>query len=300
MDRLKSIEVFVKTVEAGSFAGVAEQFGMTAPMVGRHVRALEDALGTQLLNRTTRRHSLTEAGRIYYERSKAILAELEAADASVAQMRSIPRGVLRIGAPVIFGSACLAPLLPEYFAANPEVRVEMTLNNRVFDLLDEGYDLVIRTGSLPDSGLIARALAPYRLVACASPEYLARKGMPPHPEDLASHSCFGFHPGSEFDTWYFTTSESGGDVIPVQVTGPMAANDGHALRAAALGGAGIVLQAEALLSPDLKAGRLVRVLENYPPQALPTSVLYSPTRAITPKLRSFITFLTAHFGMVNR
>jgi len=298
MDRLKSIEVFVKTVEAGSFAAVAERFGMTAPMVGRHVRALEDALGTQLLNRTTRRHSLTEAGRIYYERSKAILAELEAADASVAQMRSIPRGVLRIGAPVIFGSACLAPVLPKYFAANPEVRVELTLNNRVFDLLDEGYDLVLRTGTLPDSGLIARSLAPYRLVACASPEYIAWKGTPTHPEDLASHSCFGFRPGSEFDTWSFTGPESD-DVISVQVTGPMAANDGHALREAALGGAGIVLQAETLLSPDLKAGRLVKVLEKYPPQALATSVLYSPTKAITPKLRSFITFLTTHFGAAS-
>ncbi len=295
MDRLKCMEVFVKTVEAGSFAAVAERFGMTAPMIGRHVRALEDSLGTQLLNRTTRRHSLTEAGRIYYERSKDILAELEAADASVTRMQSIPRGVLRIGAPVIFGTAYLAPALPEFFAINPEVRVEMTLNNRVLDLLDEGYDLVIRTGTLPDSGLIARALAPYRLVACASLEYLAQNGIPAHPQDLVSHACLGFHPGSAFDTWSFTDEKSGG-VVSVQVTGPMAANDGQALRAAALGGIGIVLQAEALLAPDLKTGRLIKVLEQYSAQALPISVLYSPTRAITPKLRSFLTFLTSRFG----
>lgn len=293
------MEVFVRVVEAGSFAAVAERFGMTAPMIGRHVRALEDTLGAQLLNRTTRRHSLTEAGRIYYERSKIILAELEAADESVARMRSIPRGVLRVGVPVIFGSACLAPVLPEFFATNPEVRVEMTLNNRVLDLLDEGYDLVIRTGTLPDSGLISRALAPYRLVACASPEYLARNGMPSHPEDLVSHSCLGFHPGSAFDIWSFTGPKSEDDVISIQVTGPMAANSGHALREAALGGVGIVLQAEALLSPDLIAGRLVKVLEPYSAQALPTHVLYSPTRAITPKLRSFLTFLTSRFGSPN-
>jgi DNA-binding transcriptional LysR family regulator len=260
------------------------------------VRALEDLLGTQLLNRTTRRHSLTEAGRIYYERSKAILADLEAADESVALMRSVSRGVLRIGAPVIFGSACLAPALPDYLAANPEVRVEMTLNNRVLDLLDEGYDAVIRTGPLPDSGLIARALAPYRLVACATPAYLARYGTPSHPKDLVAHSCLGFHPGAAFDTWSFAGQGPDDDVIQVQVSGPMSANSGQALREAALGGVGIVLQAEALLAPDLTAGRLVKVLEQYPPQALPLSVLYSPTRAITPKLRSFLDFLTAQFG----
>lgn len=290
------MQVFVRVVEAGSFVAATEHFGMTAPMIGRHVRALEDTLGTQLLNRTTRRHSLTESGRIYYERSKEILAELTAADESVAQMQLIPRGVLRIGAPVIFGSVCLAPALPAFFAANPQVRVEMTLNNRVLDLLDEGYDLVIRTGALPDSGLIARTLAPYRLVVCASPEYLARNGTPSHPADLTSHACLGFHPGAAQDTWLFTGPDPEEDVISVQVTGPMAANDGHALRAAALGGAGIVLQAEALLSPDLKAGRLIKVLAPYPAQALPASALYSPTRAIPPKLRSFLTFLTNNFG----
>lgn len=296
MDRLKCMAIFVRVVELGSFAAVAEPSGMTAAMVGRHVRALEDRLGTQLLNRTTRRHSLTEAGRIYYERSKGILAELEAADESVALMRSVPRGVLRIGAPVIFGSACLAPALPKYFGANPEVRVEMTLNNRVLDLLEEGYDVVIRTGTLPDSGLIASSLAPYGLVACASPAYLARWGTPSHPEELASHSCLGFHPGATFDTWLFAGQGFEDETIQVQVSGPMSANNGQALREAALGGIGIVLQAEALLLPDLKEGRLVKVLEQYPPQALPLSALYSPSRAITPKLRSFLDFLKAEFG----
>ncbi len=296
MDRLKCIAVFVRVVEAGSFAAVAEPLGMTAPMIGRHVRALEDHLGTQLINRTTRRHSLTEAGRIYYERSKTILAELEAADESVALMRSVPRGVLKIGAPAIFGSACLAPVLPDYLNANPEVRVEMTLNNRVLDLLEEGYDVVIRTGTLPDSGLMARKLAPYRLVACATPDYLAQHGTPSHPKDLTAHACLGFHPGAAFDTWSFTIQSPDDEVIPVQVSGPMSTNSGQALRAAALGSVGIVLQAEALLLPDMIAGRLVRVLEQFSPKPLPLNALYSPTRAITPKLRSFLDFLTAQFG----
>jgi len=299
MDRLKCIEVFIRVVEAGSFAAVAERFDMTAPMIGRHVRALEDLLGTQLLNRTTRRQSLTEAGRIYYERSKTVLAELQAADESVAVMRSVPRGVLRIGAPVTFGSVCLAPALPEFLAANPEVRVEMTLNNRVVDLIDEGYDAVVRSGTLPDSALIARGLAPYTLVAGASPSYIARRGTPAHPHELTSHACLGFHPGAEFDTWTFADRRSHNAVIEVRVSGPMSTNSGQALLNAAVGGAGIVLQAEALLSSDLRAGRLVSILQDYPAVALPLSILYSPTRAITPKLRAFLDFMSSRFGASN-
>ena len=265
-------------------------------MVGRHVRALEDALGTQLLNRTTRRQSLTEAGRIYYERSKSVLAELEAADESVAQMRSVPRGTLRIDVPVTFGAACLAPALPEYLAGYPKIRVEMTLNNRVVDLVEEGYDAVIRTGDLPDSGLIARALAPYRFVTCASPDYLDRRGIPGQPEDLVSHACLGFHPGIAFETWSFQGSAAEASVIKVQVSGPLSTNNGQALREAALGGAGIILQAEPLLQADLEAGRLVRLLDANPPLSVPMHLLYSPTRAITPKLRSFLDFATKRFG----
>jgi len=273
---------------------------MTAPMIGRHVRALEDQLGTQLIHPTTRRHSLTEAGQIYYQRSKAILEELTSADESVAQVRSVPRGVLRSGAPVIFGSSYIAPALPKYLAEYPEVRVEMTLNNRVLDLLEEGYDLVIRTRALPDSGLIARALAPYRLVACAAPEYLTRHGAPKHPAELTDHSCLGFRPGSASEVWRFLDKESDMNVLSVSVSGPLVFNDAHSLREAALGGTGIVLQAEALLKDDLAAGRLVRVLGGCTPEPLPTHILFSPTRSITPKLRSFIDFAASRFGFVGK
>jgi len=254
MDRLKCMSVFVRVVEAGSFVAVADSVGMTAPMVGRHVRALEDDLGAQLLSRTTRRQSLTEAGAIYYERSKSILADMEAADESVARMRSVARGTLRVDAPVTFGSARLAPALPHYLAAHPEVRVELTLNNRVVDLVEEGYDAVIRSGDLPDSGLMARALAPYRLIACASPEYLERRGVPRHPDDLTSHACLGFHPGFAFDTWSFEGGMNEPPVIKVKVNGPLSTNHGHALREAALGGAGIILQPEALVEGQRQPG----------------------------------------------
>ncbi len=296
MDRLKSMKIFIKVVETGSFAAVADTFGMSAPMIGRHVSTLEEDLGAQLLYRTTRRHSLTEAGQIYYERSKAILTDLLAADESVAKLRSEPRGVLKIGAPTNFGSTYIAPILPQYLASNPEVRVELTLNNRVMDLLEEGYDLVIRTGDLPDSGLIARAIAPYQLVICASPAYIEQNGMPEHPAELATHACLGFRPGTMREVWTFTGPGDLAEEFTVPVNGPLAANDGQTLRQAALGGAGIVLQAEGLLRQDLAAGHLVRVLEHYKPAALPTHLLYSPTKAITPKLRSFLDFAVQHFG----
>jgi DNA-binding transcriptional LysR family regulator len=240
---------------------------------------------------------LTEAGQIYYERSTAILADLLAADESVAKLRAEPRGVLKIGAPVNFGSAYIAPVLPQYLKANPEVRVDLTLNNRVVDLLEEGYDLVIRTGALPDSGLIARAIAPYQLIACASPEYIEAHGMPEYPSDLASHSCLGFRPGTTRETWTFTGQGGSSEKTKVPVKGPLAANDGQTLRQAALGGVGIILQAEALLRQDLAQGRLIRVLEHYQSPALPAHLLYSPTKAIAPKLRSFLDFAVHHFGI---
>jgi len=296
MDRLRCMSVFVSVVEAGSFAAVAETDGITAPMVGRYVRTLEDALGTQLINRTTRRQSLTEAGRIYYERSKTILADLEAADESVAQMRSVARGTLRIDAPVTFGTTSLAAAMPDYLAAYPEVRVDLTLNNRLVDLVEEGYDAVIRTGDLQDSGLIARALAPYRLVACASPAYLERRGTPGHPDALASHACLGFHPGYAFDTWTFQGEDGELPIIKVKVSGPFSANHGQALREAALGGVGIILQPEALIQPDLHSGRLIRLFDANPPRPLPMHIVYSPTRSVTTKLRSFVDFVSTRFG----
>jgi DNA-binding transcriptional LysR family regulator len=170
----------------------------------------------------------------------------------------------------------------------------MTLNNRVVDLIDEGYDAVVRTGALPDSALIARGLAPYELVACASPSYIARRGNPEHPHELASHACLGFDPGTQFDIWSFTDRRADGVIIEVRVSGPMSTNSGQALRN--VGGAGLVLQSEALVSPEIRAGRLIHILQDYPAAPLPLSILYSPTRAITPKLRAFLDFMTERFG----
>src|SRR5918998_2166590 len=184
MDRFTSMQVFAKAVETGSFSAAADALSMSSQMVGKHVRLLEDHLGVRLINRTTRRQSLTEIGRSFYERVRTILAEVEAAEALAAESRAIPRGQIRVNAPVTFGVHELARALPEYLAAYPEVDVELTLADRIVDLIDEGYDAVFRVGSLADSGLIARSLRPQEFILCAAPAYVDAHGAPRVPGEL--------------------------------------------------------------------------------------------------------------------
>ncbi len=293
MDRLTSMSVFVKAAETGSFAAAAAQLRLSSPMVGKHVRFLEERLGARLLNRTTRRQSLTEIGRAYYERCKLVLAEAEAAEALAQDLRAVPRGLLRVNAPVSFGASSLVPVLARYLRQYSEVDVELTLNDRLVDLTEEGYDAVIRIGSLVDSSLIARPLAPYCLVACASPAYLAEHGVPQRPEDLSRHECLGFAYWVPRDEWQFTSAEG---LHSVRVHSRLSINSVQALRAAALEGLGVTMQPECIVKEDLAAGRLERVLPDYEAPRRPISILFAPDRRPTPKLRSFIDFLVASFG----
>jgi len=294
MDRLTSMAVFAKAVEAGSFAAAAEALGLSAPMVGKHIRFLEDRLGAQLLARTTRRQSLTEFGRAFYERCRIVLAEAEAAEALAEDLRAAPRGRLRINAPVTFGADELVPMVARYLRANPEVSIEVTLSDRIVDLVEEGYEAVIRVALLPDSSLVARRLRPYRLVVCAAPAYLAERGVPARPEDLENHECIGFAHWAPRGEWEFRDAE--GATSRVQVGGRVSINSGQALRRAALEGLGIILQPEGLLRDDLAAGRLVRVLPGYTPPSRPMHILFAPDRRPTPKLRSFIDAVVEEFG----
>ena len=292
MDRLASMEVFAAVADAGSFAAAAHTAGISAAMVGKHIRQLEEYLGVQLLNRTTRRQSLTDAGRNFLERTRIVLAELEAAEALAAESRARPRGELRVNAPYAFGAHSLAPLLPAYMADNPEVTVRLTLSDRIVDLVDEGYDCVFRAGSLHDSALIARGLNPLRLIACASPTYFARHARPEHPGDLVRHACLGFAGSALEERWTFC---SGGGEADVPIVSRFSANSGEALRQAALAGLGIILHVEELLADDVVAGRLVRILPEWRSER-PLHILYAPDRRITPKLRSFLDFAAANFG----
>lgn len=295
MDRLRSMEVFVKAAETGSFAGTAAALGLSRQMVAKHLAFLERRAGAALISRTTRRQSLTELGRCYVEQCRRVIAEAEAADALAAAVRAQPRGTLRVNAPVTFGSLGLVPLVTRFLRAHPEVDVDLSLTDRLVDPTGEGFEAVIRVGPLADSTLTARALAPYRLVACAAPSYLAERGVPPVPAALADHECLDFAPWPRplAKQWRFIRD---GREHVAAVRGRFRANDGRALVQAALDGFGIVLGPESVLRPDLAAGRLVRVLAEYEAPSRPMHVVYSADRRLTPKLRLFIDAVVAEFG----
>ncbi|KFX61078.1 LysR family transcriptional regulator [Paraburkholderia fungorum] len=294
MDRLTSMAVFVKTADSGSFAAAALAFGISSQMAGKHVSTLEERVGARLLNRTTRRQSLTEIGQIFYERCKALLADAEAAESVAQELSASPRGRLRITAPVTFGTCCLAPMITRYLKVHPEVRVELALTDRFVDLVDEGVEAAIRLGTLADSSLIARPLMPYRLVACASPGYLAERGEPATPQALAEHECLSFvYTSLPVETEWRFTDAHGEHVVPI--SGRFQANDVKALLAAALHGGGVILAPEVAVRDELAAGRLVRLLNGYKAPARPMHLVFPASRA-TPKLRAFIDQVVAEFG----
>ncbi len=296
MDRFTSMSVFARVVARGSFAAAAEGSAMTPTMVGNHVRELERRLGGRLLNRTTRRQSLTELGKRYHAQCVEILALVEAAELDAREMQASPRGRLRVSCPVIYGTRVLVPVLAGYLDRYPEVQVELSLNDRFIDLAAEGFDAAIRIGELPDSGLIARPLRPSPRVACASPAYLARHGTPRVPAELVQHDCLAllFATGPERE-WCFPRPDGQG-VERVIVRGRLDVNGGMALREAALAGLGVILQPELLLKDDLDDGRLVRLFADWPAPTWPVHVMRLPDAKPTPKLESFISFLGETLG----
>ncbi|KQV89788.1 LysR family transcriptional regulator [Rhizobacter sp. Root1221] len=293
MDHLTNMATFVKVVELGSFSAAADSLKLSAQLVGKQVNALEQRLGVRLLNRTTRKQSLTDFGRAFLERAKIILAEVETAESMAAETRGIPGGRLRINAPVTFGVRALSPRLLAYMAKYPRVTVDLTLSNRVVDLVEEGYDVVFRIGELSDSGLIARPLGPYQLVLCAAPSYLANRPSISTPWDLQQHECLGFAYSDGRTQWTF---EGVDGRIDVQVASRLIVNQSEPLLGAALAGLGVMLQPLELVRDSLRAGTLVGLLPDYKVPTQPLSMLYAPDRRITPKLRSFVDYCVAAFG----
>jgi len=290
MDKLRSMEIFVATVDDGSFTAAAARFDMSAVMVGKHIAFLEERLGARLLTRTTRRQSLTEIGEQYVEQCRVILAQVRDAESGAEAMRLVPRGRLRITAPVTFGSESLSPLVPRYLAAHPEVSIDLDLNDRTVDIVEDGYDCAIRIGDLDDSGLVARPLKAYRMMICASPDYLKRHGVPMVPGDLARHECLDFMHWKKLVRWRLR-----GDGAEVK-SSRFRSNNGQSLKQAAVAGFGVVMQAEVMLIEEVRAGRLVSLLEDYVPEPRPMHLMYSKDRQATPKLTTFIEFMMAHFG----
>ncbi len=293
MDRLTSIEAFVRVVESGSFVAAAEVLGISQAMVSRHVQGLESRLGTRLLQRTTRRLSLTEAGAAYFERSQQLLRDLEEMDASVASQTQQPRGTLRVNAPVVFGTRHLSRLLAEYSARFPEVTVELSLNDRFIDLVEEGVDLAIRIGTLAESRLVARRLCPIRLVVCGSPAYLARYGRPHTPADLAAHNCLGYTYTRGGHEWPMVGPDG---PVNIPVRGSLRANHGEVLYQAAIDGMGLALQPTFIAGEALERGQLESVMPDYRPAELSAYAVFQSRKFLSAKVRTFVDFLAAQLG----
>lgn len=292
MDRLTGMEVFVRVVELGSFTAAAEASGISPTMVSNHVLALEQRLGARLLNRTTRRQSLSEIGTAYYAQCLDILARVDAAESAAQEMHARPAGKLRISAPITLGVHLLVPELAEYLRNHPDVTVELRLNDRVVDLVEEGFDAALRFGNLHDSGLIVRPLRSLNRMICAAPAYLAAHGAPAKPADLADHNCLAFHYLTPEREWRF----GGSKAETIHVSGQLTVNNGPALLQAALGGIGIAMLPDYLAAADIEAGRLVRLFPDDDFPRAPLQLVYLPDRHMTPKLRSFIEYVMDRMG----
>ncbi len=292
MDLFRSMRAFVTVAQAGSMSAAAHQLGLSPAMVGQHVAALEEHLGTRLLHRTTRRQSLTDFGANYIEQCRDILERVALAELEAETLRSTPRGQLRITAPVSFGAEVLVPALGKYCERAPEVTLDITLTDRAVDLVEEGFDLAFRVGTPPDSRLVARRLRAYRMIVCAAPDYLERTGWPEHPSDLARFTMIAFTPAARAP-WKFSRN---GETVEVTPPRRITVNSGQALRTAALAGLGLIQQPKLLLASDLREGRLVPVLEDWQLGERPLSLVYYRDRHMTPRLRGFISFAVAEFA----
>jgi DNA-binding transcriptional LysR family regulator len=291
MDRLTSLTTFVRVVDSGGFSAAGRRLNMSTTMVSNHVQALEDRLGARLLNRTTRKVSLTEVGKAYYDRCTQILADLEQADDVAGALQSTPRGTLRIYTATHIVQF-VAPVVADFLKQFSGVKVDLTIGERTVDMIDEGFDIAIRLTPPPDSSLIVRSLATWRHVLCCSPDYLEKHGPPKQLSELADHNCVrhALYPYGE--EWRFADRK--GAPASVRVSGNLISNSGETLRRAALQGVGISLAAGFLVADDLESGRLVRLLSEYRPVELSMNAVYPHRHHLSAKVRSFIDLLAHH------
>ena len=294
MDQLTSMAVFVACVETGSLSAGARASGISAAMATKHVRALERTLGVRLLDLTTRSLGLTDAGGRYLARCRQILGEVEEAALDAAKDQAEPRGLLRIAAPASFGRLHLAPAIVEYMARHPDVAVEAEFADRFVDLVQEGFDVAVRIGRLPDSSFVIRRLAQCRLLACAAPAYLERRGVPACPAELRDHDCLCLGTVTTPGLWQFIGRN--GVEIAVRVGGRLLGNSMELLCEAAQGGLGIVYGPDFMLEPMVRAGRLRTILPDYPGRVLDVVALFPSSRNLSAKVRVFVDLLAQRFG----
>jgi DNA-binding transcriptional LysR family regulator len=285
--------IFAKVVETRSFSEAARRLGMSKSMVSKQVTRLEQSVGARLLNRTTRAMSLTEAGQVFYEHCARIVEEFEQARMAVGRFHSEARGNLRISASVAFGTLHIAPALPEFLARYPDVRIDMSIGDRLVDLADEGFDVAVRITNEPSPNLVARKLAGVNRKICATPAYFQLHGVPEAPTDLARHNCLTYTHFNPQDTWRLRGPD--GD-IAVPISGNLRLNDDEALSAAVLGGLGVALLPTFIIGGDVQAGRLTAVLSDYVPSERHIHAVYLPNRHLPAKVRAFIDFLVERFS----
>lgn len=293
LDDLVAMGMFARLVESRSFTAAARQLGVSKSLVSTRLSRLEDRLGVRLLNRTTRRISLTEAGLGFYQHCARIAAEADEAAALVAGAAAEPRGPLRINAPIAFTHMHLIDALVEFARAHPRVDLVVHTEDRFVDLIEEGYDVVVRIGRLAPSNLIARQFATTRTLVCAAPAYLARAGTPRVPEDLVHHNCLRYAWVSPRDRWRFTRGRRS---FSVPVTGDLIANDGTVLVGAARAGLGVAVLPAFMAAPDLRAGRLVSLLDRYRRDELGIHAVHPHRRHVPAKVRAFVDFLASRFS----
>ncbi|HEX2197633.1 MAG TPA: LysR family transcriptional regulator [Burkholderiales bacterium] len=294
MDRFQAIRVFAQVAEAGSFTAAAEKLGLSATATSRHVADLEAHLHTRLLNRTTRRVSLTESGQAFYERSVQLLADLDEAEQEALRAAVVPRGTIKLTSSINFGVRHVAPAIADFLAAHAEMRFDVSLSDRVVDLVEEGFDLAVRIGAPGSDNVVARKLGETRLVPCASPAYLAAHGAPQAPEDLARHNCFTYEYVSPRNLWRFR--DTAGGERSVRVKGRLHSNNGDLLAEAAARGAGIVFEPAFIVGPEVRAGRLVPLLQDFEPQAVSIYAVYPSRKHLSAKVRLFVDFLVERFS----
>lgn len=293
MDKLLSLQVFSAVVNGGSFAAAADRLELSRAVVSKHVKYLEEHVGTRLLERTTRRVALTEAGRLFHERVVRVIAELDEAMLEAGQATAVPRGKIRITSALSFGLRHLSHALSAFLDRYPEVRIELDLSDRFVDIGEEGFDLAIRIGALEESSLIARKLAATRILLCGSPAYLDRRGAPRSPHELRDHDCLIYAYNPQPKAWTFRRR---GVDETVPVDGSLRANNGDFLRQLAIDGRGLALLPSFLVGEDVREGRLVRLLGDYDAGELGVYAVYTQRKFLPVRVRTLLDFLVARFG----
>jgi DNA-binding transcriptional LysR family regulator len=294
MDRFAAMQAFVRVVEAGSFVAAAERLGFSTSSLSRQVAELEHHLGVRLLNRTTRRLSLTETGQSYYERCVALLADVQEAEAIAGQTAASPRGTVRLTCSHSIAEQRVAPAIAAFVGRHPDVKFELTVAERIVDLVEEGFDLAVRVGAVGGERLVARRLGSMRLVLCAAPSYIERHGAPRSPDEIPRHSALTYAYAASPRVWRFVASD--GSTHELRVTGSLHANSGDALRSAAEAGLGLICEPDFLVAGALAAGRLVRLLPGFQAGGGEIWAVYPTRRHLSLKVRLFVDHIAEVFA----